>query len=120
MTVWRCCLIVLVLLCGPAGAAAQQSTSNPFPGAGSGTTTVTPDKEEQLVELRNAAMRLPLAAVLAAILALRPRRRGPPPRSPAVVQTQIILAAMGTMVMLIVGQSLACAFGIVGVAILIP
>lgn len=116
MTVWRCCVIVFVLLCGPASAAAQQSSSNPFPTAGTGSSTVTPDKEEQLVELRNAAMRLPLAAVLAAILALRPRRRGTPPRSPAVVQTQVVLAVIGALVMAVVGSSLARAFGIVGAA----
>ena len=38
-------------------------------------------------------VRLPLAALLGAALALRPKRRGTPPRSPAVIQTQIILAS---------------------------
>src|SRR5678815_4001981 len=42
--------------------------------------------------LRQALMRLPLAAALGAALAIRPRRRGTPARSPAVIQTQIILA----------------------------
>lgn len=116
MTVWRCCLIVLVLLCGPVSAVAQQSSSNPFPATGTSTPTVTPDTDEQLVELRHAAMRLPLAAVLAAILALRPRRRGTPPRSPAVIQTQVVLAVIGALVMAVVGSSLARAFGIVGAA----
>ncbi len=116
MTVWRCCLIVFVLLCGPANAVAQQSSSNPFPTTGTSAPTVTPDTDEQLVELRHAAMRLPLAAVLAAILALRPRRRGTPPRSPAVIQTQVVLAVIGALVMAVVGSSLARAFGIVGAA----
>src|SRR5205823_8780905 len=48
--------------------------------------------------------------------ALRPRRRGTPPRQPAVIQTQIILAIVGAVVMLVVGSSLARAFGIVGAA----
>jgi uncharacterized membrane protein YhiD involved in acid resistance len=66
--------------------------------------------------LRQALLRLPLAAALGAALAMRPRRRGSPPRSAAVVQTQIILALIGSLVMLIVGASLARAFGVVGVA----
>src|SRR5262245_9198060 len=62
---------------------------------------------------------LPLAAVLGTIRAFRPRRRGTPPRSTPVIQTQIILAVVGAVVMLIVGASLARAFGIVGAANLI-
>jgi uncharacterized membrane protein YhiD involved in acid resistance len=60
--------------------------------------------------------RLPLAAGLASVLALRPRRRGTPQRQPSVVQTQIILAIVGAVVMIVVGTSLARAFGIVGAA----
>ena len=66
-----------------------------------------------------ALLALPLAAGLGAILAFRPRRRGTPARSAPVIQTQIILAIVGAVVMLIVGSSLARAFGIVGVASLI-
>jgi hypothetical protein len=72
-----------------------------------------------LHELDDAMRRLPLAAALGAVLALRPRRRGTPPRNPAVIQTQIILAVVGSVIMLVVGASLARAFGIVGVASLI-
>ena len=68
----------------------------------------------------SALVRLPLAASLGAALALRPRRRsGTPPRNPAVVQTQIILSVVGAIIMLVVGASLARAFGIVGAANLI-
>jgi len=70
-------------------------------------------------KLRDAAIALPLATVLGLALALRPRRKGTPPRSAAVIQTQIILAVIGALVMLVVGASLARAFGIVGVAGLI-
>jgi hypothetical protein len=70
-------------------------------------------------EVRRSLVRLPLAAGLGALLALRPRRRGSPPRSVAVVQTQIVLAGVGAVIMLIVGTSLARAFGIVGAANLI-
>jgi uncharacterized membrane protein YhiD involved in acid resistance len=70
-------------------------------------------------ELVASALRLPLAALLGAVLALRPRRNGTPERQPAVVQTQIILAVVGALIMLVVGASLARAFGIVGAANLI-
>jgi hypothetical protein len=66
-----------------------------------------------------AFLALPLAAGLGAALAFRPRRRGTPARSAPVIQTQIVLAIIGAVVMLIVGSSLARAFGIVGVAGLI-
>jgi uncharacterized membrane protein YhiD involved in acid resistance len=70
-------------------------------------------------ELLASAIRLPLAALLGTVLALRPRRGGTPERQPAVVQTQIILAIVGALIMLVVGASLARAFGIVGAANLI-
>jgi hypothetical protein len=66
-----------------------------------------------------AVIALPLATAMGALLAFRPRRRGTPPRSAPVIQTQIILAVVGAVVMLIVGASLARAFGIVGAANLI-
>ena len=53
------------------------------------------------------------------MLAFRPRRRGTPKRQAPVIQTQIILAIVGATVMLVVGASLARAFGIVGAAGLI-
>ena len=69
--------------------------------------------------LTQAAVRLPLAALFGAALALRPRRPGSPPRDPAVIETQIVLSIVGAMIMLIVGASLARAFGIAGAANLI-
>ena len=70
-------------------------------------------------ELFAAAIRLPFAAGLGVVLALRPRRRGTPVRQPEVVQTQVILAIVGALIMLVIGSSLARAFGIVGAANLI-
>ena len=70
-------------------------------------------------ELIASALRLPLAALLGTVLALRPRRSGTPERQPAVVQTQIILAVVGSLIMLVVGASLARAFGVAGAANLI-
>ena len=75
--------------------------------------------QDLLKELSSAAVRIPLATALGAVLALRPRRRGTPIRRPAVVQTQIVLAIVGALIMLVVGASIARAFGIVGVASLI-
>jgi hypothetical protein len=69
--------------------------------------------------LAEAAVRLPLAALFGAALALRPRRAGSPPRDPAVIETQIVLSIVGAAIMLIVGASLARAFGIAGAANLI-
>jgi len=75
--------------------------------------------DAQFESLWHALVRLPTAALLSAILAFRPRRRGTPKRQAPVIQTQIVLALVGAMVMLVVGASLARAFGIVGAAGLI-
>src|SRR4051812_48352212 len=70
-------------------------------------------------ELFASSVRLPLAALLGTVLALRPRRGGTPERQPAVVQTQIILAVVGALIMVMVGASLARAFGVAGAANLV-
>jgi uncharacterized membrane protein YhiD involved in acid resistance len=102
-------LIALVAAGAPAAAAqALPDASDPIPNL-----------LGQLPGLWEAAVRLPLAALLGAALAFRPRHHGAPPRIPTVIQTQILLAVVGAVVMLIVGQSLARAFGIVGVASLV-
>ena len=75
--------------------------------------------EAHALMVATALVALPLATALGAALAFRPRRPGTPPRSAPVIQTQIMLAIVGAVVMLIVGGSLARAFGIVGVASLI-
>jgi hypothetical protein len=77
------------------------------------------DMQEHAAALRQAALALPIAAAFGAALAFRPRRRGTPPRSAPVIQTQIVLAVVGAVVMIVVGASLARAFGIVGAANLI-
>ncbi len=78
-----------------------------------------PGLESQWESIAQAIRRIPLAAALGAILAFRPRRRGTPARTTAVIQTQIILAIVGAVVMLVVGSSVARAFGIVGAASLV-
>ena len=64
----------------------------------------------------HAVVALPLATILGAAAGARPKRRGTPKRSSQVVQTQIILAIIGALVMIVVGTSLARAFGVVGAA----
>jgi len=70
-------------------------------------------------EIEMMFVRLPLAAVLGTALALRPRRRSQGRRKVVVIQTQIMLAVVGAVIMLVVGNSLSRAFGIVGAAGLI-
>jgi uncharacterized membrane protein YhiD involved in acid resistance len=70
-------------------------------------------------EIMLAAVRLPLAALFGILLAFRPRRRNQGARKVVVMQTQIMLAVVGCVIMLVVGNSLARAFGIVGAAGLI-
>lgn len=83
-------------------------------------TAYIPDVlEAHAAMLARAMLALPFAAVLGTLLAFRPRRHGTPPRSAPVIQTQIVLAIIGAVVMLVVGASLARAFGIVGAANLI-
>lgn len=86
------------------------------------TTPLVSEASADLLEfesLKTALIRLPLAALLGAALALRPKRKGTPARTTAVVQTQILLSVVGAVIMLVVGASLARAFGIVGAANLI-
>jgi len=86
----------------------------------SALTRYIPDiLETHAAMILRAVLALPIATAMGALLAFRPRRRGTPPRSAPVIQTQIILAVVGAVVMLIVGASLARAFGIVGAANLI-
>ena len=70
-------------------------------------------------EIMLAFVRLPLAALFGTLLAFRPRRRNQGARKVVVMQTQIMLAVVGAVIMLVVGNSLSRAFGIVGAAGLI-
>jgi uncharacterized membrane protein YhiD involved in acid resistance len=110
--------LLLLLVSGPVLA---QPQPQPAPAAPAQDPLDAPEQttEDLLIELKAVVVRLPLAAALGTALALRPRRRGTPVRQPAVVQTQIVLAIVGALIMLVVGASLARAFGIVGAANLI-
>src|SRR5688572_13816645 len=104
----------------PQAQATQSQTAPPAAPTADGDFFDT----QQLVEdfrtgLGHAAVRLPIAALLGTALALRPRRAGSPRRDAAVIETQIVLAIVGALIMLVVGASLARAFGIAGAANLI-
>lgn len=71
----------------------------------------------QLPSLMHALVLLPVAALLGAALGLiRPIRKSLVPRSSHVIQTQVLLAIVGAVIMLVVAESLARAFAIVGAA----
>src|SRR5207237_5971978 len=71
----------------------------------------------QLPVVWRALVLLPSAAVLAGLLGfVRPIRRQLVPRSIHVIQTQILLAIVGAAIMMVVAESLARAFAIVGAA----
>jgi hypothetical protein len=114
--------LLLVVISGATGAAqAPQTESLPGQTAGAAEErtpreALPPSRFTQMEQLQYAILRLPIAAALACALAFRPRRRGTPRRQAPVIQTQIILAIVGAVVMLVVGTSLARAFGIVGAA----
>ena len=122
MTYVRVWLVILFTAVVPTSAQEPQlPTTIPGTTAGSDAErrpadTAPPDRYTQLEQLRHAIERLPVAAGLAGVLALRPRRKGTPRRQAPVIQTQIILSVVGAVVMLVVGTSLARAFGIVGAA----
>lgn len=67
-------------------------------------------------DLGHALLCLVVAAVLGTLMAFRPRRGGGPPRMAHVTQSQIMMSIVGSLVMLIVGASLARAFAIAGTA----
>jgi uncharacterized membrane protein YhiD involved in acid resistance len=110
------CAVILLLL----GLVAAGAWAAPADDKGAGIAqAMPPSPVSEKAELLQAVVSLPIAAALGAALAFRPQRRGTPPRDPAVIQTQIILALVGALVMLVVGASLARAFGIVGAASLV-
>jgi uncharacterized membrane protein YhiD involved in acid resistance len=125
-----CAWLILTLLTGvflraqgmqpaPAAQAPAAQQAAPPGQPASAFPTVSEEHRQSLgsweIDL-HAFVALPLATALGAALALRPRRRGTPKRSAPVVQTQIILAIIGALVMIVVGTSLARAFGVVGAA----
>jgi len=99
-----------------------------FGASVSGTLAWAGDKASELLnatndipeftfgDLGHAFLCLVVAAILGTLMAFRPRRAGGPPRVAHVTQSQIMMAIVGSLVMLIVGASLARAFAIAGTA----
>ncbi len=135
LRVKRVCAVAVLIVWGTSLASAQHQPAAPArteQAAPAQSEKAPPIQSEESLSLHpgelvgdlrsglaEAAVRLPLAALFGAALALRPRRAGSPPRDPAVIETQIVLAIVGAAIMLIVGASLARAFGIAGAANLI-
>ncbi len=113
----RVLFLALTLLLLSVNVGAQQDLNQPPPAQAKVDLPGVMDNLQE--EVLASLIRLPLAALLGTALALRPRRGAQAPRQPTVVQTQIILAVVGSLIMLVVGSSLARAFGIVGAANLI-
>ena len=122
-------MAVAALLFWPMAPLAAQSAAPQQPAAQATQPSAPaaagePFEAQELLEdfrtgLGHAAVRLPIAALFGTALALRPRRAGSPRRDAAVIETQIVLAIVGALIMLVVGASLARAFGIAGAANLI-
>jgi hypothetical protein len=75
------------------------------------------DLPPQIQSAKHALLILPTAAALGAALGMiRPIRKALVPRSSHVIQTQVLLAIVGAVIMLVVAESLARAFAIVGAA----
>jgi|SoiMethySBSTD1v2_1073268.scaffolds.fasta_scaffold54490_4 hypothetical protein len=120
---------IVALLSWPMAPLAAQSATQQQPAAQATQPSAPrpagePFETQELLEdfrtgLGHAAVRLPIAALFGTALALRPRRAGSPRRDAAVIETQIVLSIVGALIMLIVGASLARAFGIAGAANLI-
>jgi|KBSSwiStaDraftv2_1062776.scaffolds.fasta_scaffold81682_3 uncharacterized membrane protein YhiD involved in acid resistance len=135
LRVKRVCAVAVLIVWGTSLASAQHqpaAPAKPEQAAPAQSEKAPPVQSEDSLSLHpgdlvgdlrsglaESAVRLPLAALFGAALALRPRRAGSPPRDPAVIETQIVLAIVGAAIMLIVGASLARAFGIAGAANLI-
>ena len=89
--------------------------SEPAAPATSGTTD-----ESWFESAARILLKLALAALLAAMLAFRPRKDMPVmQRNPYVAQTQILLAVVGAAMMMVVGDNAARAFGIFAAASLV-
>ena len=113
------CLFTLLVAAVPVPASGSEERQPPIPQAEGELPTNAATVLGGASEIRLAFIRLPLAALFGTLLALRPRRRSQGARKVVVMQTQIMLAVVGAVIMLVVGNSLSRAFGIVGAAGLI-
>lgn len=122
-TPWRfVCALMFALVCVSVTSSARLLAVEQPPPAATGQNPFVDAAtlmEDAAAEIKVAVIRLPLAALFGLALALRPRRRSQGARKVVVMQTQIMLAVVGAVIMLVVGNSVSRAFGIVGAAGLI-
>ncbi|HKP87022.1 MAG TPA: DUF4956 domain-containing protein [Blastocatellia bacterium] len=99
----------------------DQGGGLPIPGVTSPQQPSTPEAQENLLTTgARITLKLALAALLAAMLAFRPRKDLPSvPRNPYVAQTQILLAVVAAALMMVVADNAARAFGIFAAASLV-
>jgi uncharacterized membrane protein YhiD involved in acid resistance len=88
---------------------------------GGGSPSTPPEQNESWPQTAaRITLKLALAALLAAILAYRPRKDNPVhQRNPYVAQTQILLAIVASAMMMVVADNAARAFGIFAAASLV-
>ena len=100
---------------------ADSGSGLPIPGmSDTAQTPATPADESLLTTAARITLKLALAALLAAMLAFRPRKDLPVlQRNPYVAQTQILLAVVASALMMIVADNAARAFGIFAAASLV-
>jgi uncharacterized membrane protein YhiD involved in acid resistance len=106
----------------PATPAAGRETDTgvPIPGLSEQAPATAQAEKNWLETGFLILLKLALAALLAAMLAYRPRKDMPIlQRNPYVAQTQILLAVVGAAMMMIVGDNAARAFGIFAAASLV-
>ena len=102
----------------PAGK--ETETGIPIPGLSESAPAPAQSDKSWLENGFLILLKLALAALLAAMLAYRPRKDMPiMQRNPYVAQTQILLAVVGAAMMMIVGDNAARAFGIFAAASLV-
>ncbi|MEK6320481.1 MAG: DUF4956 domain-containing protein [Acidobacteriota bacterium] len=114
---------------GAPSAAASPPTPAPAPDRGAesglpwllGTPTTEQEANEPwLTAAARITLKLALGALLATLLAFRPRRDSPlTMRNPYVAQTQILLAIVAAALMMVVADNAARAFGIFAAASLV-
>ena len=91
-----------------------------LPGLLGTPTAEQQDKEPWFTSAARITLKLAIGALLASILAFRPRRNSPlTMRNPYVAQTQILLAVVAAALMMIVADNAARAFGIFAAASLV-
>lgn len=112
---------------GVPSAAASQPAPAPaapaetgLPGLMGNPTQDQQEKEPWLTTSARTTLKLAIGALLASLLAFRPRRNSPLTlRNPYVAQTQILLAVVAAALMMIVADNAARAFGIFAAASLV-